>query len=156
MTHRYTCIILAAALAAPMSGHAAERSVDAIAAGAKLTKADAARTQSPSTVPNPQTQRGIEKKDIRRGMVIAKPGTSAQKLKGETEDETTGYAATAKPGAIAPHLREAGATRPCPPPCGEQMAPGMATNPVTSKQTASDQTLKTKHDTVKNSISNIR
>jgi translation elongation factor EF-Tu-like GTPase len=71
----------------------------AIAAGAKLTKADAARVGTPS-IPTPgnidkgrevddnfsladppaagttpaTSARGIEKKDIRRGMVIAKPG----------------------------------------------------------------------------------
>lgn len=107
--------------------------VDAIAAGAKLTKADAARMQTPAPAPADAAQlRGIEKKDIRRGMVIAKPGS------------------------ITPHTREADANRPCPPLCGEQIAPGMATDPLTGKQTAPAQPLKTKHDTVKNSISNIR
>jgi hypothetical protein len=52
---------------------------NAIASGAKLTKADAARTapQPPAAQldPGSQAQRGIEKKDIRRGMVIAKPGS---------------------------------------------------------------------------------
>ncbi len=68
--------------------------VDTIAGGAKLTKADAARQSGPRDgrhrildaasgdaaaqaqphVPG-GTQRGIEKKDIRRGMVIAKPGS---------------------------------------------------------------------------------
>lgn len=88
--------------------------VDAIAAGAKLTKADAARMQTPAPAPADAAQlRGIEKKDIRRGMVIAKPGS------------------------ITPHTRE-------------------ADDPITRKQTAPAKPLKTKHDTVKNSISNIR
>ncbi|MEO1768010.1 hypothetical protein [Thiobacter aerophilum] len=79
-----TTLVLVLALAA---AHGAER--DAIASGAKLTKADAARTAAAVTTPSapygppadasnsgPATSaRGIEKKDIRRGMVIAKPGS---------------------------------------------------------------------------------
>lgn len=76
----------------------AVRSVDAIASGAKLTKADAARQSGPqgglhrpidpargdpsALAPakpgaSGEAQRGIEKKDIRRGMVIVKPGSIA-------------------------------------------------------------------------------
>lgn len=79
-----TTLVLGLALTA---AHAAER--DAIASGAKLTKADAARTAPAVTTPSapygppadasnsgPATSaRGIEKKDIRRGMVIATPGS---------------------------------------------------------------------------------
>lgn len=90
---------------------------DAITAGSKLTKADAARTAPAVPASDPTAQRGIEKKDIRRGMVIAKPGS------------------------ITPHTRET-AEPPCPPLCGDQAAPPAA--------------LETKHDTVKNSISNTR
>lgn len=91
---------------------------DTIAAGSKLTKADAARTAPTVPASDPAAQRGIEKKDIRRGMVIAKPGS------------------------ITPHTREATSDRPCPPLCGEQAAPLAASG--------------NKHDTVKNSISNVR
>jgi translation elongation factor EF-Tu-like GTPase len=79
-----TTLVLGLALTA---AHAAER--DAIASGAKLTKADAARTAPAVTSPSASdglpadasnsgpglSARGIEKKDIRRGMVIAKPGS---------------------------------------------------------------------------------
>jgi len=65
------------------AAHAAERDA-AIASGAKLTKADAARTalggagtgDAAGAIAPDAAARGIEKKDIRRGMVIAKP-TSA-------------------------------------------------------------------------------
>lgn len=65
------------------AAHAAERDA-AIASGAKLTKADAARTapggagtgDATGAIAPDAGARGIEKKDIRRGMVIAKP-TSA-------------------------------------------------------------------------------
>lgn len=72
-----TTLVLGLALNA---AHAGER--DAVAGGATLTKADAARTAPAVTTPadtsngSPTTSaRGIEKKDIRRGMVIAKPGS---------------------------------------------------------------------------------
>lgn len=91
---------------------------DAIVTGSKLTQADAALTQAPAQATDLTAQRGIEKKDIRRGMVIAKPGS------------------------ITPHTRQAASDRPCPPLCGEQAAPLAASG--------------NKHDTVKNSISNVR
>lgn len=80
-----TTLVLGLALAA---AHAAER--DAIAGGAKLTKADAARTAPAVTTPSAPSYppgstvlsaRGIEKKDIRRGMVIAKPGSATPHAK---------------------------------------------------------------------------
>jgi len=64
------------------AAHAAEGNA-AIASGAKLTKADAARTapggagtgDAAGAIAPDAAARGIEKKDIRRGMVIAKPSS---------------------------------------------------------------------------------
>lgn len=133
--------------------HAKDQAVaaDAIAGGSKLTKADAARSAQPDprgsssggaasaayaataaqgAQPHRQppgengesedgtAARGIEKKDIRRGMVIAKPGT------------------------ITPHSTQA-----APPERGSDVRP---------ERRSRHDPLRTQHDTVKNSIRNVR
>lgn len=136
--------------------HAKDQAVaaDAIAGGSKLTKADAARSAQPDprgsssggaasgayaataaqgAQPHRQppgengengesedgtAARGIEKKDIRRGMVIAKPGT------------------------ITPHSTQA-----APPERGSDVRP---------ERRSRHDPLKNQHDTVKNSIRNVR
>ncbi len=55
----------------------AAENADAVASGAQLSQADGARSPAQGGVPAPSdsnpSARGIEKKDIRRGMVIANP-----------------------------------------------------------------------------------
>ncbi|MGC9162980.1 MAG: hypothetical protein ACP5F9_05460 [Thiomonas sp.] len=82
-TQRILSLLLAAfALTSAHAGQPTAALPDAVTQGGKITKADAARTAAPATPAAPaapgddaQLQRGIEKKDIRRGMVISKPGS---------------------------------------------------------------------------------
>jgi len=71
-----SAVLVASSVAVASMAQAAENA-DAVASGAKLTQSDAARSPAQGGVPAPSdsnpSARGIEKKDIRRGMVLANP-----------------------------------------------------------------------------------